>query len=62
MAKAETQEEQLHYLVALRNAREGWTLDQRKQYFSWFKSPAGNGDAGTGQSRGNTFVASSGIR
>jgi len=27
---------QIHYAFALRNAKEGWTLEQRKQYFAWF--------------------------
>ena len=59
MTKAETQEEQLHYMVALRNAKEGWTLDRRKHYFSWFKTrPAGNDAGPTDQSGGSSFVAS----
>jgi putative heme-binding domain-containing protein len=37
--RAETQEEQIHYLAALRNLKPGWTLEQRRRYFSWF-----NGD------------------
>jgi putative heme-binding domain-containing protein len=36
MAKAPTQEEQIHYAFILRNVTSGWTLDQRKQYFGWF--------------------------
>jgi putative heme-binding domain-containing protein len=40
--KAPTQEEQIHYIVALRTLKNGWTLDQRKRYFSWFnRSRAG---------------------
>lgn len=31
-----TQENQIHYLFALRNVNSGWTLDQRRQYFEWF--------------------------
>lgn len=34
MADAVTQEEQIHYLFHLRTA-QGWTLDQRKQYFTF---------------------------
>ena len=30
-----TQEEQVHYVVTLRTARQGWTPDLRKSYFSW---------------------------
>ncbi len=29
-------ETQLHYIFALRNVTEGWTLEQRRRYFSWF--------------------------
>lgn len=36
LEKAPTQEEQLHYIVALRTLRTGWTLEQRRRYFSWF--------------------------
>jgi putative heme-binding domain-containing protein len=35
LASARTQEDQLHYVLILRNVREGWTLDQRRAYFSW---------------------------
>jgi putative heme-binding domain-containing protein len=35
VAKAETQEEQLHYLVALRKAKT-WTSDERRRYFTAF--------------------------
>ncbi len=34
MADAPTQEEQIHYLFHLRTA-QGWTMDQRKQYFTF---------------------------
>ena len=40
VAKAETQEEQLHYVVALRKARSGWTPEARKQYYEWFTAHA----------------------
>lgn len=33
---AATQEEQIHYVFHLRTLRSGWTLDQRRKYFSWF--------------------------
>src|ERR1041385_6369963 len=35
LAAARTQEEQLHYVLVLRNVREGWRMEQRKAYFSW---------------------------
>ena len=35
MAAAPTQEEQVHYILHLRTLTNGWTLDQRKQYFNW---------------------------
>src|SRR2546423_12148442 len=34
-----TQEEQFHYMLVLRNVRDGWTMDQRKAYFSWLTLP-----------------------
>jgi len=36
IARAQTQEEQIHYIYHLRNAKTGWTLPQREQYFRWF--------------------------
>ncbi len=36
--KAATQEEQIYYIFQLRNLKTGWTMDQRKKYFSWFHS------------------------
>ncbi|MDB6026922.1 MAG: heme-binding protein [Verrucomicrobiales bacterium] len=36
--KAQTQEEQIAYIFPLRNLKTGWTLDQRKHYFNWFKA------------------------
>ena len=35
LSKARSQEDQLHYVFTLRNMKSGWTLDQRKAYFSW---------------------------
>jgi putative heme-binding domain-containing protein len=41
---AQTQEEQVCYIVALRNLKPGWTTEQRKHYFDWFnKSREGIG-------------------
>ncbi len=42
-AKAGTQEEQLHYIVALRLAKSGWTVEDWKRCLSWFQTGA---DAG----------------
>ena len=39
LTKAPTQEEQIHYIMSLRNLKSGWTMDQRAAYFGWF-----NGD------------------
>jgi len=36
VAKAQTQEEQIHYMLHLRNLKTGWTMDDRKRYFAWF--------------------------
>ena len=36
LANAPTQEEQIHYALALRTLESGWTLDQRREYFAWF--------------------------
>ncbi|MBI2927591.1 MAG: c-type cytochrome [Verrucomicrobia bacterium] len=36
LSAAPTQQEQMHYAFVLRNAKAGWTLDQRRAYFSWF--------------------------
>lgn len=33
---APTQEEQIHYIFHLRNIKDGWTIEQRRHYFSWF--------------------------
>ncbi len=48
-AKAETQEEQITYLFALRHLQTGWTLDERKAYFAWFNRPSESA-SGTSQS------------
>jgi putative heme-binding domain-containing protein len=39
LANAQTQEEQIHYLIAMRDLKSGWTMDQHAAYFGWF-----NGD------------------
>jgi putative heme-binding domain-containing protein len=33
--RAKTQEEKLHYLFMLRLVKSGWTLDERRSYFTW---------------------------
>lgn len=40
LASAPTQEEQLDYVKSLRVLKSGWTLELRKQYFSWFLKAA----------------------
>jgi putative heme-binding domain-containing protein len=35
--KAPTQEEQVHYIFHLRKLKTGWTVEQRKHYFDWFR-------------------------
>jgi putative heme-binding domain-containing protein len=36
IARAPTQEDQLHYILHLRNLKNGWSLEERRQFFSWF--------------------------
>ncbi|HKI37861.1 MAG TPA: beta-propeller fold lactonase family protein [Gemmataceae bacterium] len=40
MAEAPTQEEQMEYARALRVLKTGWTMPQRKEYFTWFLKAA----------------------
>ncbi|MEX2188480.1 MAG: c-type cytochrome [Pirellulales bacterium] len=35
LKKATTQQDQLYYAFVLRNAKNGWSSDERKAYFSW---------------------------
>ncbi len=35
LASAATQEEKFHYLFTLRSLTNGWTLEERKTYFTW---------------------------
>jgi putative heme-binding domain-containing protein len=35
LAAANTQEDQLFYVFILRTMKDGWSMEQRKQYFSW---------------------------
>jgi putative heme-binding domain-containing protein len=57
IAKAETQEEQLHYISALRKAKT-WTLDERKRYFSWFQNRSAGQDAGATYPSGGSYFIS----
>lgn len=36
LAKAPSQEEQIHYVYCLRALKDQWTMDQRKEFFQWF--------------------------
>jgi putative heme-binding domain-containing protein len=40
LEKAPTQEEQMEYARALRVLKTGWTIEERKAYFSWFLKAA----------------------
>src|SRR5207248_11524051 len=40
LAEAPTQEEQMEYAKSLRVLKTGWTLEQRKAYFSWYLKAA----------------------
>jgi putative heme-binding domain-containing protein len=57
VAKAQTQEEQLHYIVALRKAKT-WTLDERKAWFSWFEKRSAGQDAGPTYPAGGSYFIS----
>lgn len=60
VAKSPTQEEQLHYIVALRKAKSGWTSNDRKAWFSWFQNRSAGQDAvATYPSGGNYFINAS---
>ena len=48
LAKAPTQEEQMEYVMALRNLKTGWTPELRKEYFGWFQ--------GAGRFRGGSSL------
>ncbi len=40
LATARTQEDQIHYALALKDLETGWTIDQRRAYFDWFNRAA----------------------
>ena len=55
---AGTQEEQIHYMVALRNVKAGWTLDERKRYFAWFQNRPKTEDGGPTYPGGASYFIS----
>ncbi len=59
---AATQEEQLHYMVALRNARTGWSIEDRQRYFSWFRSRPPTQDGGPTYPGGASYFISRNTR
>jgi putative heme-binding domain-containing protein len=40
IAAAPSQEEQMHYVLSLRNLKTGWSMADRKEYFAWFHKAA----------------------
>ncbi len=54
---AATQEEQIHYMVTLRNAKN-WTLDERKRYFAWFQNRPRTEDGGPTYPGGASYFIS----
>jgi putative heme-binding domain-containing protein len=55
---AATQEEQLHYMVILRNVKAGWTLDERQRYFAWFQNRPKTENAGPTSPGGSIHAVS----
>ena len=55
---AATQEEQVHYMVALRNVKSGWSLDERRRYFAWFRDRPKNEDGGATYPGGPSYFIS----
>jgi len=55
---AATQEEQIYYMVALRNVKSGWTLDERKRYFAWFQNRPKTEDGGPTYPGGASYFIS----
>ncbi len=55
---AATQEEQIHYMVTLRNVKTGWTLDERKRYFAWFQNRPKTEDGGPTYPGGSSYFIS----
>ncbi len=40
LATARTQEDQIHYALVLKDLESGWSIDERKAYFNWFREAA----------------------
>ena len=59
---AATQEEQVHYMVALRNAKSGWSMDERKRYFGWFVNRPKTEDGGPTYPGGASYFISRNTR
>ena len=55
---AATQEEQLHYMVALRNVKTDWTLPERQRYFAWFQNRPKTEDGGATYPGGASYFIS----
>jgi putative heme-binding domain-containing protein len=55
LAKAPTQEEQIHYVFHLRNVRSGWTQEQRQQYFAWFNTAKADTTKESSYPRGSPY-------
>jgi putative heme-binding domain-containing protein len=53
--KARTQEEQVHYVFYLRNLTNGWTLDQRRHYFDWFRFAEEEGEGQVTYPQGSAY-------
>ena len=60
--KAATQEEQLYYMVTLRNAKSDWNSDLRKRYFAWFINRPKTEDGGPTYPGGASYFISRNTR
>jgi putative heme-binding domain-containing protein len=60
--RAATQEEQLHYMVTLRNVKSDWNLDLRKRYFAWFINRPKTEDGGPTYPGGASYFISRNTR
>ena len=58
---AKTQEEQLHYIVALRNLKSGWSISQRRHYFDWLNQDRKQTDGGPTYPGGASYFPSKGV-
>jgi putative heme-binding domain-containing protein len=56
LARAETQEEQITYIFALRHVRTGWTPADRRAYFAWFNRPRETADGGATYPGGASYT------